>query len=523
MMTDKITEIIIVGGGSAGWICAGLLAVRHGKTGSTRVRVTLIESPDVQILGVGEGTWPSMRASLKTMGIGEAEFLSCCDASFKQGSKFVGWGTGRAHDTYYHPFTLPQGYFDLDLTPHWLASNPGVPFAEAVGSQAVVCEQGLAPKLADSPDYVGVLNYGYHLDAGKFASLLKRHCTERLGVRYVRDHVLGVESYPNGDIQALRTREGGTLGADLFIDCSGSQGLLIAQHYRVDFIGKGDELFADTALAVQLPRTRNDEVIASHTLATAQQAGWIWDIGLPGRRGIGHVFSSAHQSRGEAERVLQDYLLAQGADLDADLAFRSIPIRPGFREHVWVNNCVAIGMAAGFLEPLEASALSMVEIAANTLCDLLPDCREQMPLVAARYNRIMRYNWEGIVDFLKLHYVASARRDSDFWRDNQRESSMSESLRERLLLWRSRAPSEYDFERKREVFPAASYLYVLAGMGWRPQGRANHKGETAYAERLFEENRLKTQRYLAGLPSNRALLDKIREEVKHGFSLAEVK
>ena len=184
----------MVGGGSAGWLTAGLIAARHTRRSEHPVRVILVESPQIGTIGVGEGTWPTMRTTLQQLGIPEATFLRECDATFKQGTRFIGWVDGGDDDAYYHPFTAPAGYPGVDLAPHWWNGRSGLSFTDAVCGQGAVCDRRLAPKQAQTPEYAGVLNYGYHLDAGKFAALLTRHCTEQLGVEHIQANITGVTS-----------------------------------------------------------------------------------------------------------------------------------------------------------------------------------------------------------------------------------------------------------------------------------------------------------------------------------------
>ena len=178
-MSQRIQSVVIVGGGTAGWLTAGIIAARHQarmKAGS--FSVTLIESPDIKIIGVGEGTWPTMRSSLERMGVSETELFKQCDAAFKQGGKFAGWTNGAADDAYYHPLMLPQGFTQLNLVPHWMRAARDQSFCDFVTPQGRLCDAGLAPKMITSPEYRGLANYAYHLDAGKFAPFLARHCTE---------------------------------------------------------------------------------------------------------------------------------------------------------------------------------------------------------------------------------------------------------------------------------------------------------------------------------------------------------
>lgn len=502
---QPVNEYVIVGGGSAGWITAGLIAAAAAARPDRMVSITLIESPDVPTIGVGEGTWPTMRSTLSRLGIAESEFLSECTAAFKQGTRFVGWRNGRDDDRYYHPFTAPAGYPGTDLASYWWRERGPHSFADAVTAQAMVCERDLAPKLADTPDYAGLLNYGYHLDAGRFATLLTRHCTERLGVRHVQDHITGIEAAENGEIAAVTTRECGRIGGDLFVDCSGMRALLLGDHYRIPLVDRVDVLFNDRALAVQVPYAQPDAPVASQTISTAQPAGWIWDIGLRTRRGLGHVYSSAHCSEDEAHDRLQQYMDRTGVPAEARPTPRSIRFSPGHRQSFWHRNCVAVGMASGFIEPLEASALVMVELSARMIADELPADRRIMEILGQRFNARFSERWERIIDFLKLHYVLSERREA-YWQDNRCEASVPERLRELMALWRHRAPDLSDFRHVDEIFPAASYQYVLYGMNFDYHHCPERETPAPVAEH-FRQTRKLGNHCLSRLPTHRALLD----------------
>jgi tryptophan halogenase len=506
-MSNTIEHIVVVGGGSAGWLTAAVIAAEH-----RHLRVTLVESPGVPPIGVGEGTWPSMRDTLRRIGVSESDFFRACDAAFKQGSRFDRWVDGSDGDYYFHPFVLPQGYGDANLAAAWQAQHRDVPFADLVSFQPHLCVQGRAPKQARTPEFAAVANYGYHLDAGKFGVFLRAHCVEKLGVRHVPDHVDGIVSAENGDIAGLRMRAGGTLAGDLFVDCTGMQALLLGRHYGIPLLHQKHILFNDRALAVQVPYAAPDTLVASQTTSTAQSCGWIWDIGLPSRRGIGHVYSSAHITDEEAERQLRAYVTASGGP--EDVSPRKLGFEPGYRERFWHRNCVAIGLSAGFIEPLEASALALVEMSAAWLIDDMPATRDQIDLVAARFNDAFTYRWERVIEFLKLHYVLSKRSDSPFWIEHREAAGIPDRLRELLTLWRTRPPSRRDFPRIEEVFPSASYQYILYGMA-RGQdvaldGAPRASDSPREADRHFREAARLTAQMLPALPSNRALLEHIR-------------
>jgi hypothetical protein len=513
---SEINHIVIVGGGSAGWLTAGVLAAEHRTRAGATLRISLLESPNVGPIGVGEGTWPTMRDTLSSVGVTETDFIRECDASFKQGSKFQQWVTQREDDCYFHPFVLPQGYTETNLVAGWLERHADVPFADLVSFQPHLCAQGKAPKQAATPEYAAVANYAYHLDAGKFGLFLRKHCIENLGVQHVVDHVVGVNTHDNGDIASLKTGQNGDIAGDLFVDCTGMQSLLLGQHYGVPFNSQKHVLFNDTALAMQVPYQNDDSPIASQTISTAQRNGWIWDIGLPTRRGVGHVYSSAHTSDDAAQHELHSYIERTGGPKDMPSP-RKLTFNPGYRDKFWHRNCVAIGLSAGFIEPLEASAIALVELSAAMLRDQMPATRAAMDIVARRFNDSFTYRWERVIDFLKLHYVLTKRTDSDFWRDNCRAESIPDRLQEQLLLWRHQPPSRYDFHRVEEVFPSASYQYVLYGMGFRPEGPpvSRRTDDADRADGYFREAAALTSKMLAALPTNRALIGHIK---RHGLS-----
>ncbi|MBT8100635.1 MAG: tryptophan 7-halogenase [Gammaproteobacteria bacterium] len=509
--TDRVGRIVIVGGGSAGWIVAGMLASEYRDDAG--VSVALVESPDVKTIGVGEGTWPTMRTTLQRIGISETEFLAGCSGAFKQGTKFAGWVTGEDDDYYYHPFSAPVGYVDLNLVPYWQKQNNDVSFVDAVSIQGRICDRNLAPKQAETPEYAHVANYAYHLDAGKFAALLQNHCTKKLGVRHVLDHVASIEGDPDGDIRAVRTVANGDIEGDLFVDCTGFAALLLGKHYGVPYLDKQNILFNDSALAVQVPYADENSPIASQTISTARGAGWIWDIGLTTRRGIGYTYSSAHTTDDEAKAVLGDYIEQTSGVAAKDVEARKIRFTPGHRAKFWHQNCVAVGMSAGFLEPLEASALVLVELAARMISEELPANRGVMDIVAKRYNDKFLYRWDRIIDFLKLHYVLSQREDSRYWSDNREAASIPGSLQELMRLWNYHAPGRQDFSHADEVFSAASYQYVLCGMGFETQARLSSRQASAAskAEILFAGNAHRAQQVVPKLPGNRELLATINK------------
>ena len=509
-MNKSIKKIIIVGGGTAGWLTAGILAAEYS---SSELEIVLVESPDVKTIGVGEGTWPSLRETLQQIGISEFEFIRETNASFKQASQFIDWRDATDNDVYFHPFSLPQGYFDNNLAAYWQSELSQIDFADAFSPQAQLCKHGRAPKQLTTPEYAAVANYAYHLDAGKFSQLLQKHCINRLGVKHILDHVDGVVSSEDGDIAALKGKLHGDLQADLFVDCTGQKCLLLGQHFKVPFLSQKHFLFNDKAVAVHVPYQDEQQEIPSATLSTAKEAGWVWDIALSNRRGVGYVYSSSHSSQEQAEQIIRNYVAPSLGEKSAEsLSVKSLSFEPGYREKFWHRNCVAIGMSAGFIEPLEASAIALVELSAKMLRDQLPVDREQMDVTAQRFNLQFTYRWERVIDFLKLHYVLSERRDTDYWQDNQHQDGIPDRLQELLSVWKTHPPSIHDLVQAQEIFPTASYQYVLYGMNFKSRLRGSRNAnQFKQAELHYKQNVKLSNQYLQGLPSNRELLNHIQK------------
>jgi tryptophan halogenase len=504
-------NIVILGGGTAGWITAARLAAERVSIDSIPVAITLVESSDVPTIGVGEGTWPSMRDTLGKIGIPEHEFLQYCHASFKQGSRFVNWREGK-DEVYDHPFTpLPNaGRASRGTT--FQKVNPSISFSHWLCLQSHAIDAGVAPKQLHTPDYAGVLNYGYHLDAGKFAQLLKMHAVDRLGVTHVIGH-FETADIEEGLITALNLTDGTKLEADFFIDASGTHNQLIGGVLPSEFISLADVSPNDRALAIPVVYPHKDDAIASATLSTAQEAGWIWDIGLQHRRGVGYVYSSRFSSEARARQVLANYV----ANINKDAATaeaRQLIIKPGYRATPWVGNCVAVGMSAGFIEPLEASALVMVELTAAYLCEHLPAPQSALTGIARRYNQLFAERWSRIRDFLQLHYLLSDRRDTEYWRYVTEEIPAAERLKSLLEEWHYRDPALNDFGHFMELFPAASYQYVLMGMQPSYMSSAIFRASEKNLDLLKEIEGLmaKREHYLTNLPSNRDYFKKLKEK-----------
>jgi hypothetical protein len=510
-MNNLIKSIIIVGGGTAGWLTAGIIAARHrARIKNNELPITLVESENIPTVGVGEGTWPTMPNTLRSMGISETDFIRECSVSFKQGTKFVNWDNEIQASYYYHPFDVPQGALEGDIASFWLNKNGNKSLASLFTSQEAICDRELAPKTISSPEYASFMNYGYHLDSLAFSAFLKKHCVEQLGVQHVIGDIESAEISPSGDIASLQLSSDSVLKADFFVDCSGFKSLLLGDALGINFNKIDDILFADTAIAAQVSYENKYDTIASYTKSTAQSAGWIWDIGLPSRRGVGYVFSSKYITVDEAKKDLVTYIKNSGSNTD-NLAFKEIHFQAGHREKFFHKNCVAIGLSAGFLEPLEAAALVMIELSATMIAEQLPQTKNTLHIIEKRFNETFHYRWERVIEFLKLHYIVS-NRTTPFWQDNKKEQSIPKRLQEQMTLWKNSVPTQFDFNRIGEVFQAASYQFVLYGSKFRTEPLFTlDPAITNFATEQITKNELRTNKLLTMLPANRELLEQIHQ------------
>ena len=285
-MPEPIDQVLIVGGGTAGWLTAAYLARRLGTNRPDGVKISLIESSEIGIIGVGEGTFPTIQTTMRAIGVDEADFMRGANATFKQGIRFVDWAeTPRAGRSghYYHPFANPRLLNGgVDLAPYWLLAKGGGSLADAVTLQEKVCDAGKGPKRIDDPQYGGPMAYAYHFDAARLATFLKDVATA-LGVQRLSGNVQAVNLDQAGAIASLSTPEHGELTAGLYIDCTGFAGALIGKALGAGWTDCSDTLFVDRALAMQVPYDRPDAPIATTTVSTAHEAGWTWDIALPER------------------------------------------------------------------------------------------------------------------------------------------------------------------------------------------------------------------------------------------------
>lgn len=461
-------KIVIVGGGSAGWITASYLNAVLNDGSRQPIGITVVESPNVGRIGVGEATVPSIRQTLSRIGMSEPEFMKAADATFKNAIRFDNWREGD-FNKYYHPFDRRAYAISDGVAEKWLMSQRNVPWDHYVSALASLSESGHAPKALSWPDFGSPFPYAYHMDAEKFAEFLSRHSTAR-GVGHIRDDVVDAAQDETGNISTLKLKSGCEIAADLFVDCTGFASVLIEKTLGVGWVDFSRYLLCDRAIAMRVPRDAHDAgPIRPFTISAALEAGWAWDIGLSDRRGRGYVYSSQHIDDDTAEARLREVEGPHAADLDA----RRLRFKVGYREQFWAKNVIAIGLSSGFVEPLESTALYTVEFAASALCDLIPAAQGDLELARDHYNRTTTLLFNEILDFVNLHYALSDRRDTEFWRDATRPERRTDFIANRMELWKRKAPSHLDFDQVLQLFSPQSYEYILYGMNYGPDAPGN--------------------------------------------------
>jgi tryptophan halogenase len=453
-----IRNVVIVGGGTAGWMTAAAL-VRLTTAG---VAITLIESEEIGTVGVGEATIPPLLDFNHMLGIDENEFVRETQATFKLGIEFVNWA--REGDRYIHPFgvygrdALGIKFHQIWLRERQLAGDFGDPGAIGDFCVSVIAARlGRFNRPTNTPGAVlSTLRYAYHFDAGLYARFLRSHA-EAGGVTRIEGRIEGVEKdAESGFIAALKLQDGRTITGDFFVDCSGFRSLLLGEALGVRYRSWQHWLPCDRAIAV--PSAVAAPPIP-YTRSTAGKAGWRWRIPLQHRVGNGHVYSSAHLSEDEAAcELLEGLDSAQLADA------RPLRFVAGRREKLWEKNCVAIGLSAGFIEPLESTSIHLIQSGVFKLMGLFPDSGFNGHEID-KYNALLTEEYERVRDFIILHYWATERGDSDFW-NHCRTMEIPDSLAEKVDLWSAKGRV---FREQYDLFTEDSWIAVLLGQRKFPQ------------------------------------------------------
>ncbi|MGM0658118.1 MAG: tryptophan halogenase family protein [Pseudomonadota bacterium] len=445
---SNIRKVVIVGGGTAGWMAAAALAKTFGRA----LDVTLIESDAIGTVGVGEATIPPIRNFNLLLELDEADFLRQVNGTFKLGIEFENWGA--LGERYFHPFA-PHGvdHWAAQFHHYWLR-------ARQLGETAALDDFSLEAALARANRFGNTdgrkPNYAYHFDAAGYAALL-RGLGEQMGVTRREGKVVEVVQHPeSGFIESVILEDGTAVPGELFIDCSGFRGLLIEQALGTGWEDWSHWLRSDRAIAVQ---TESTGPASPYTRSTARRCGWQWKIPLQHRVGNGLVYCSDYMDEDAAAKTLLDNVEGQPITDPRTLRFRT-----GRRLKQWNRNCVALGLASGFLEPLESTSIHLIQNSIIRLIKMFP--RERIePAEVAQYNREVKAEIESIRDFIILHYHANRRTDADYWIDC-REMEVPESLRHRIELFSRKG---HVFREGDELFSEVSWTAVLVGQSVLPQ------------------------------------------------------
>jgi flavin-dependent dehydrogenase len=467
-MGQPLRSITIVGGGTAGWLAAAFIhRFCTSKDAKHNLEITLIESPSIPIVGVGEASLPGMVFLLNQLGVSEAEFFEHTDATFKVAAHFINWN----HDDKGRPIEFlnilnaPGAIDGRQLADYFVTFDPardtpeaGLAYVRLFSPVVEIVRGNLAPRRPGAPEFSGELGYTYHFDATKLAALLKDVATRR-GVKHVLDDVDAVNLDERGFVKSLTLRRQGEHAIDLVIDCTGFRGSILQQALGEPFEPYCDYLLNDRAAVVQIPH-QDARIIAPTTRATGLSAGWSFQIPLTTRVGTGYVFSSQFISD---EKAI-DELLAFYGDRAKGCEPRVIPIRTGRVRNAWVKNCIALGLASGFIEPLEATAIFMSDLATRWLTHYMPT-QDFEPELATAYNRQVRRVYEEVRDFIQLHYRLNNRQDTEYWRAARDGVKLSERLQENLKVWRHATPEDVDLDSA-FLFGGPVYTLLLIAKGF---------------------------------------------------------
>ncbi len=475
----KPVRVVVLGGGTAGWMTAASLA----RLLDGQVSVDLIESEDIGIVGVGEATLPHIRGFVESLGIDEAEFMKATHATYKLGIDFRDFG--RIGESYIHPFgSFGDELAGVGFHHYWLELNRRG-LAGPLGDYSLCVAAALANRFeppAQDMSLRSTYGYAYQFDATLFGPFM-RTFGQSIGVTRHEGLVTQVErDADSGDVTALLLKDGRRIEGDLFIDCSGFRSLLLGQELDVEWEDWTHWLPCDRAAA--MPCTHASEDIRPYTIATAMPAGWRWQIPLQHRMGNGYVFSSAHISEEEACDAIRG--AAEGEPL-ADP--RILRFRPGRRSRSWSHNVIGVGLASGFLEPLESTSIYLAQMAITYLIELFPEGGQIEPADRDEFNRLVDMEYDRVRDFLILHYHTTTRSDSEFW-NHVRTMDVPDSLAEKLELWREAGRIE---KYSDGLFYDASWIAVYVGQGYLPRRHDARTGLVdparlkAAADRLQQE------------------------------------
>lgn len=526
-MDSSIDRIVILGGGTAGWMSAAYLAKALGDT----VSITVLESPQIPKIGVGEATIPNLQTVFfDALGLREEDWMPECNASFKMGIKFVNWRTGGrgqasprvvddVPDYYYHVFGLLDEHDGLPLSHYWAYhrhhGETRTPFDYSCFWQTAAMDEMKSPRWMDGRT---ATSYAWHFDAHLVADFLRRYATEKLGVVHVEDVMETAAQDERGFVTALHTKSGAVHEADLFVDCSGFRGLLINQAMGEPFVDMSDQLLCNRAVATAVPHDQ-ERGVEPYTSAIAMSSGWSWKIPLLDRFGTGYVYSDRFADQDEATDEF-----CRMWDLEPESTeLNHLSFRVGRNRRAWVNNCVSIGLSSCFLEPLESTGIYFITAALYQLVKHFPD-RSFNSVLVDQFNQEIEFMFDDCKDFVQAHFYLAPRDDTPFWRANK-QLHLSEQMQEKLDMYRAGLPinmpivgsaAEYytNFEAEfRNFWTNGSYYCIFAGNGHhpdRPLPSLNHSPDSIRtAAPVFDRVQRDQRDIVKTLPSTSEYLRKL--------------
>ncbi|MGV9295069.1 MULTISPECIES: tryptophan halogenase family protein [Amycolatopsis] len=483
MGDNRIKKIVVLGGGTAGWMAASYLGKALGPT----VDITVLEAPAIPRIGVGEATIPNLhKVFFDFLGLPEEEWMRECNASFKMGIRFVNWrtpgageATARQHhgkpDHFDHLFGLLPEHENLPLSHYWvqrrLNGQTDEPFDYACYRQPEVFDRKLSPRHLDGTRWA---SYAWHFDANLVADFLRRFATQKQGAVHIEDKFTHAEVDQRGFITAINTETGRRLEADLFVDCSGFRSLLINQVMREPFLDMSDHLLNDRAVATSIPHDDEKNGIEPFTSSIAMSSGWTWKIPMLGRFGSGYVYSSRFATQDEAT---EEYCRMWGLDPE-NTPLNHVKFRVGRNRRAWVRNCVGIGLSSCFLEPLESTGIYFTYAALYQLVKHFPD-KNFEPVLAKRFNAEIESMFDDTRDFIQGHFSFAPRNDTPFWRACK-ELELADDFKEKVAMYKAGLPvntpitdeSNYygNFEAEfRNFWSNANYYCVFTGLDNLPE------------------------------------------------------
>ncbi len=515
-MGEPIKNIAIVGGGTSGWIAAAYLArIYERRVATGDLKITVIESPDVGIIGVGESTARPMADLLRVIGVREADFIRRCNATFKLSGLFADWDRDENGQgvTWVNPFFSQSDLHGVN--PAYLYASYGMhkgggpieeDFTEAISVCPAIIRAHKGPRKLGDGDYKSEIPYSYHMDAVELAKILMERGKE-LGVKQILDHVEDVKLDERGFVSELRLRETGAFPIEFVIDATGFASIIIAKALGEPFTPYDNYLLNDRAVVAQIPHD-DPTKIEPTSRATAMNAGWRFRVPLFNRVGSGYIYSSKFISDDEA---VEEFKKSVG-EAAKDAEPRIIRMRIGRARRSWVKNCMALGLSSGFVEPLEATAIYSVQVALQWFHNYFPE-NDFDPAVRKRYNALIDGLYDEIIDFISLLFCTSNREDTPYWKAVKHDMDIPPRLEENLALWRHTMPDELDLKTQ-TFFTPTSYRSALMGKRFwqgRPYSQVAPLSENEWRQYL-QLRRERTSGLMNVLPDHYTLLKQIRGE-----------